>query len=215
MISKQMWSVILVALSLAGCVTPADQQAMAMTGLRSWHFLATEDVLGRENWTLDNRAKFMIVSAPADSGLLAQQQDGAQINRHFAEQTYAHFRQWFPNTIFSEAVALTTQQALVQARLQGVNYLIYPQLERWDDEQAPGVGQMLPGAGGIDHVAAVITLMDVVSGRTLQNWELRGQSGLLTAFSDAPSRLVGESLTELAEKLSGHASQNRPWLEWF
>lgn len=205
----------LLVLSLTGCVTPKDQQGLAMSGLRSWHFLATEDVLGRENWTLDNRAKFFVVIAPADSSLMPQQKDGAKINRHFAEQTYAHFRQWFPNIVFSDGIALSQQQALEQARQQGVDYLIYPQLERWDDAQAPGIGQILPGAGGIDHVAAIITLTDVATGRTLQNWELQGQSGLLTAFSDAPSRLVDESLTELAERLSGHASQKRRWAEWF
>ncbi len=214
--SVQWLSVLSIFLSISGCVTPSDQQRFFSTNMSAWHFSAEEKVYGRENFALDNRARILVVPAKADAWLMQQGKDlGLKINLHFAQQTYAQLRIWFPNSIFLSQTPLSQAKALDQGRALGVEYLVYPQMEQWEDASGFGLGQRWPGSGGTDHAAAVLTLVDAVSGRPLQNWEIKGRSGLLTMFSDAPSRLVSNALAEWAQHLSGHSNQNTPWLQWF
>ncbi len=214
-IDRRYSSVLLLAVLLVACVAPSDQQSLMVEGLRSWHFLPDEQLSGRENFVLDNRAGILLGNMPADAWLLAQdQQDAQRINRHFAEQVYQHLRTWFPGTVYLDQT-MDLGAALQEAQKRGLDYVMLAQMESWQDRAAPGLGHILPGAGGIDTAAAVISLYDARTSRLLANWEIHGDSGLLTMMSDAPSRLLGQGLEEFGRRLSGHAQQGRRGLDWF
>ncbi len=200
---------------LTACVAPSDQQALMMEGLRSWHFLPDETLSGRENFVLDNRAGVLITVVAADPWLLEHRRHDAQtINQHFAMQVYAHVRTWFPGTIFiDQSMDLTV--ALQAAQQRGLDYVMQPRMEGWVDRSAPLLGHFWPGAGGVDSAAAVISLYDARTGHLIGNWEIHGDSGLLTMMGDAPSHLVGQGLEEFSRRLSGHSRQGRRGLDWF
>ncbi len=207
---------LLLSLALSGCVAPVDQQGLMSGASQAWHFKPQEQWYGRLNMVLDTRSRILVVASQSDPNLMQQGLKTAdKVNKVFARQTYAHLRQWFASSQLIDQPAMSRTQALEQARQLHMQYLISPEVELWDDQSGFGLNKYWPGAGGTDHIAAVISLLDVHSGSVIEAWEIRGRSGLLSRFSDAPSRLVSSALDEWSRYLSGYSNQSRPALTWF
>ncbi len=207
---------LLLCLALAGCVAPSDQQSLMAGAAEAWHFKPQEQWYGRLNMVLDTRSRILVVTSQSDPYLMQQGvKTGDKVNQVFARQTYAHLRQWFAASQLIDQPAMSRAQALEQARHLQMQYLITPEVELWDDQSGFGLEKHWPGAGGTDHLAAVISLLDVHSGAVIEAWEIRGRSGQLSRFSDAPSRLVSSALDEWSRYLSGQSEQSRSTLTWF
>lgn len=215
-LKKLRMSALAVAVApLCGCMTASEYQSAGVTSVRDGHFVSHYQMSARSRMVLQDSAHLLVVRSPADPWLMSKVKDGEKANRLLAQQVYARFRQWFAETRYQDDKPLSFEEALNLARQRQDDYLIYPELERWDDRGAPVVQRVLPGAGGIDHVSVVLRLVEADTGKTVNVWEIQGESGILTFFMDSPADLLGKPLADLAQRLSGHSALKDSSWQWF
>jgi hypothetical protein len=185
---------------LAGCVKPSEMQQSARYYLGDAGLMDHYTITRQANWSLQSDSSLFIAQG------------------HFVPVGHPYTR---PNVVAEEAFAAAVQvfpllrradspmgldQALDQAYIHGMNYLLYTRFARAEDqigdrehwEDSRRVGDI-----GVDRAVLHLILMETATRRMVDYAVVETRGGFLQFYQSEPADLLRSPLEEYTRRLLG------------
>ncbi|MBL4835884.1 MAG: DUF4823 domain-containing protein [Pseudomonas sp.] len=185
---------------LAGCVKPSDMQQTARHYLGDAGLMDNYSITRQFNWSLQS-----------DSSLFIAQGHFVPVGHPYArpnivaEETFAAAVQVFPLVRRAET-PLGLEEALEQAYLHRMDYLLYTRfasaddqvgdLEHWDESRRLG-------DVGVDRATLHLILMETATRRLVDHAVIRSRGGFLQFYQTEPVDLLRPPLEDYTRQLLG------------
>lgn len=191
---------IILTITLASCMKVSDLSVGATDQLRDVRLLNHSEIKRANNWRLQ-----------ADSGIFISQglfiplgYSSAQVNI-VAEEAFNAFVEYFPR-VSRAAQPQGYDEALLAARSQGADYLLYTRFAQGNDRigNLDQAKQLKDGARfGVDRSAIHLMLVEVASGYLVDTVNIRNRGGFLSSYNNKPEDLIRPPLRDYARRLLG------------
>lgn len=192
---------LLVVAPLSACYAPKDQLDTLAGVTRGAGLMAPVTVSRRHN---------LVLPAQAELGVVALGTGRGEADRQLCLETERAFLHRFARVrAFCDPVKRL--EALEWGRSSGVHYLILSRLLIHEDRTAPDMEGVRDGVGGIDEARWQFEIIEVASGRAVDQVLMQTRSGALTYWPDSPELLIRQGLPKLVNSLSGQAAGEAPF----
>lgn len=196
-------SLVLVLAPLSGCYAPKDQLDTLTGVTRGAGLMAPVTVSRRHNLVLPAQAELGVVALTSGEGRVAA-------DRQLCLETERAFQHRFAR-VRAYCEPVKRLEALEWGRSSGVGYLILSRLLVHEDRTAPDMEGVRDGVGGIDEARWQFEIVEVASGRAVEQVLMQARSGALTYWPDSPELLIRQGLPKLVNSLSGQAAGEAPY----
>lgn len=187
-------------LALTGCVKPSDMQKTARYHLGDAGLMDNYTITRQANWSLQS-----------DSSLFIAQGHFVPVGHPYArpnvvaEETFAAAVQVFPLMRRAES-PLGLEEALDQAYVHGMDYLLYTRFasaddqvgdrEHWEDSRRLG-------DVGVDRATLHLILMETATRRMIDHAVVATRGGFLQFYQSEPTDLLRPPLEDYTRQLLG------------
>lgn len=185
---------------LTGCVKPSDMQKTSRYYLGDAGLMDHYKITRQANWSLQS-----------DSSLFIAQGHFVPVGHPYArpnvvaEEAFVAAVQVFPLVRRAEA-PMGLEQALDQAYLHGMDYLLYTRFasaddqvgdrEHWDESRSLG-------DVGVDRATLHLMLMETATRRLIDHAVIRSRGGFLQFYQTEPADLLRPPLEDYTRQLLG------------
>lgn len=185
---------------LTGCVKPSDMQKTARHYMGDAGLMDHYSITRESNWSLQ-----------PDSSLFIAQGHFVPVGHPYArpnvvaEEAFAAAVQVFP-LLRRADTPLGLEEALDQARLHGMDYLLYTRFARADDQVGDREhweeSRRLEDVG-VDRATLHLMLMETATRRLIDYAVIRSRGGFLQFYQTEPADLLRPPLEDYTRQLLG------------
>ncbi|MDY0250906.1 MAG: DUF4823 domain-containing protein [Pseudomonas sp.] len=191
---------IILSITLASCMKVSDLTVGAGEQLRDVRLLNHSEIKRANNWRLQADSAIYI-----SQGLFVPLGYSSAQSNIVAQEAFNAFIEYFPR-VHRASQPLGFDEALLAARNQGADYLLYTRFAQGNDRigNIDEAKEAKNGARfGVDRSAIHLMLVEVGSGYLVDTVNIRNRGGFLTSYNNKPEDLIRPPLRDYARRLLG------------